>query len=665
MHIIFFIMNEFPVLFSPVRIGSLELRNRVIMPPHSSAIGNLWGTDRDAEQAIAYLQSRAEAGVSWTTIQGRLGNLLIPGFEPSGVSAEVLGHFRLPVYLERVSSYVQAMHAAGAFAAQQLTMIGGFPHGPSARYSSPVSNLAPHVLDAEEIARFVAEYAFSAARACEAGIDVIELHANHDDLQEWFLSPLTNARTDGYGGSRAGRMRFLAETLTAIRQAVGGRVLGVRLNMLQEDPHGLDQDAALQIARTIEDSGLVDYLHLVAGSPWGNPSYIQPMWFPAGGWSKTAGEFRHELKLPVIHTGRINSPQLAEQILSSGAADVVGMARAHIADRDLLPKARAGQSRDIRPCVGGNECISRRYVDGLPFGCAVNPHTSREAEDPWSERRMAGSLTVVGGGPAGMELAALCAEAGAAVTLHERSDSLGGQLRLAMLAPDQEQVAAYVGWQSRRLRSLGVRVELGSTVASADLLTLPESEVIAIATGARSRKPDVAGVDLPMVGDARNVLRGTFQPGHRVLVVAEDDHLPPLLVADHLAARGHSVTMVYSTPAAAVLLGRYISGSILGRLDAAGVTFRYLEKLDSVSRQDAVLRHIYSGRKRTCTDYDSVVLACGGVAESGLYEQVRPERSRVHILGDAYAPRRLVFATRQAYALADLLTSGAGHESHG
>jgi len=652
--------NEFPALFSPIRIGSLALRNRVIMPPHSSAIGNLWGTDREAEQAIAYLQSRADAGVSWTTIQGRLGNLLIPGFEPSGVSAEILGHFRLPVYIERVSSYVRAMHSAGAFAAQQLTMIGGFPHGPSARYSSPVSNLAPHVLDADEIARFVGEYAFSAERACEAGIDVIELHANHDDLQEWFLSPLTNARTDGYGGSHEGRTRFLLETLTAIRQAAGARVLGVRLNMAEEDPNGLDQAAALQIARTIEDSGLVDYLHLVAGSPWGNPSYIQPMWFPAGGWSKIAAGFRHELKLPVIHTGRINSPQLAEQILSSGAADVVGMARAHIADGNLLPKARAGQSQDIRPCVGGNECISRRYVDGLPFGCAVNPHTSREVEGPWSERRMTGSLTVVGGGPAGMELAALCAEAGATVTLHERSDSLGGQLRLAMLAPDQEQLAAYVEWQGRRLRSLGVRVELGTTIASTDLLTLPGSEVIAIATGARSRKPEVTGVDLPMVGDVRDVLRGTFQPGHRVLIVAEDDHLPPLLVADHLAVRGHHVTMVYSTPSAAVLLGRYISGSILGRLDAAGVTFRYLEKLDSISEQGPVLRHIYSGRKRICTDHDSVVLACGGVADSGLYQQVRSELSRVHILGDAYAPRRLVFATRQAYALAGLLTAGPG-----
>jgi NADPH-dependent 2,4-dienoyl-CoA reductase/sulfur reductase-like enzyme len=270
---------------------------------------------------------------------------------------------------------------------------------------------------------------------------------------------------------------------------------------------------------------------------------------------------------------------------------------------------------------------------------------------------MTDSLTVVGGGPAGMELAALCAEAGATVTLHERSDSLGGQLRLAMLAPDQERLATYVEWQARRLRSLGVRVQLGSEVDRTDLLTLPDSEVIAIATGARGRKPDVTGVDLPMVGDARDVLRGTFQPGHRVLIVAEDDHLPPLLVADHLAVRGHHVTMVYSTPAAAVLLGRYISGSILGRLDAAGVTFRYLEKLDSISAHGAVLRHIYSGRKRTCTDYDSVVLACGGVAESGLYQQVRSERSRVHILGDAYAPRRLVFATRQACALADLLTT--------
>lgn len=648
--------ESFQHLFTPFTIGPLTLRNRVILPPHSSAIGNLWGSDADAEQAIAYLRSRAEAGVSWTTMPGRVGNILLPGFEPSGISAETKGHFRLPQYHERIGAYVDAIHAAGAYAAQQLTMIGGFPHGPSARYSSPISNLAPHVLTRGEISQFVHEYAFSAHRAHEAGIDVIELHANHDDLHEWFLSPLTNVRDDQYGGDLQGRSRFLLEALSAIRAAIGDAVLGVRMNMLQEDPGGLDESAALEIAKIIEGSGLVDYLHLVAGSPWGNPSYIQPMWFPAAGWSELATRFKRRLTLPVVHTGRINSPVLAEQLLASGAADVVGMARAQIADGDLLEKARAGRVADIRPCIGGNDCINRRYVDGLPFGCAVNPHTSRELDGRWDARRMAAPLTVVGGGPAGMELAALCAEAGSKVTLLERSSSLGGQLRMALGAPSQDQTAAYLDWQERRLDRLGVTVRLDTEATSADLLGLPEQTVVAIATGARSRIPAIPGVDLPVTIDSWDVMRGTIEVGHRVLIVAEDDHLPPLLLADRLASRGHAVTMAYSTPHAAVLLGRYIVGSILGRLDQAGVEFLYLVKLAEVTPTGAVLRHVYSGRRQTQDGFDSVVLSCGGVSDSSLYDQVRSARSHVHLLGDAYAPRRLVFATRQAYALATQLT---------
>ncbi|MFW0784324.1 FAD-dependent oxidoreductase [Gordonia sp. CPCC 206044] len=651
--------SNFPNLFSPMAIGTVELRNRVILPPHSSAIGNMWGSDSDAERAIAYLRSRAEAGVSWTTLPGRLANVLIPGFEPSGISAETRGYFRLPNYHERVSAYVDAVHSAGALAAQQLTMIGGFPHGPSARHSSPVSNLAPHVLDRDEIAWLVDEYGFSAAQAVDAGIDVVELHANHDDLQEWFLSPSTNVRDDLYGGNLEGRMRFTLRTLGAVRAAIGDRVLGMRMNMLQEAPGGIDQETALEIARAIEASGLVDYLHLVAGSPWGNPSYIQPMWFPAGGWSEIAAEFRTELTLPIVHTGRINSPELAEQILAAGAADVIGMARAHVADAELLPKARVGRAEDIRPCVGGNECISRRYVDGLPFGCAVNPHTSREIEIPWNVRRMDRRLMVVGGGPAGMELAALCAEAGAEVTLYERSEVLGGQLRLAMVAPDQEPMGAYLDWQSRRLDALGVDVRLGSEVMAGDVLALPEDTVVAIATGATSRLPDVAGTDLPGVLESRDVMSGAPVPGHDVLIVAEDDHLPPLLLADHLVTQGHKVTVAYSTPSAAVLLGRYIIGSILGRLDGEGVSFRYLEKLVSISDAGATFRHVYSGRERTYSEHKSIVLSCGGASDSALFDEVHAQRPDVHILGDAYAPRRLVFATRQAYSLAEKLTEAS------
>jgi len=648
--------EHFPRLFSPFDIGPITLRNRVILPPHSSAIGNLYGTDREATKAIAYLRARAESGVSWTTLPGRLGNILIPGFEPSGVSAEVVGYFRLPNYLERVSAYVEAMHAAGAWAAQQLTMIGGFPHGPSHHHSSPISNIQPHALSTSEIERFVEEYAFSAARAVEAGIDVIELHANHDDLQEWFLSPLTNDRSDRYGGDLVGRMRFTMEILKAVREATSGRVLGIRMNMSQETPGGISVDLAIAAVQAIEGAGLVDYVHLVTGSPWGNPSYIQPMWFPAGGGAETCVEFAKAISLPIVHTGRINSPQIVERLLEDGVADVFGMARAHIADPSLLQKARQGRVADIRPCVGGNDCINRRYVDGLPFGCAVNPHSGREYESSLGIWRTDSALTVVGGGPAGMELAALCAEAGARVRLVERSLNLGGQLSLATRAPSQEPMTKYLAWQTRRLESLEVSLELGRDFGVDDVEELDDSEILAVATGARERLPNVPGIDGECVLSGWQVMEGRAIPGADVLIVVEDDHLAPLLLADFLVQRGHRVTVSYSTPTAAVLLGRYIVGSILGRLDAAGVRFRYMEKLMGVDGDAAIFRHIYSGRLITYSDFDSIALSCGATSDDSLFRAASKRRGNVHVLGDAYAPRRLVFATRQALALAELLT---------
>jgi 2,4-dienoyl-CoA reductase-like NADH-dependent reductase (Old Yellow Enzyme family)/thioredoxin reductase len=647
----------FPTLFSPTQVGTMRLRNRVMMPPHNSAIGNLWSPDdRDAARTIAYLESRAKAGVAWIGgVTGRIQNQFIPGFEPSGVSAETKGYFRLPYFVDRVQWVTDTLHAAGAVVTCQMTMIGGFPHAPSPRLSAPVGNVLPHALTTREIAWFVEEYGFSAQQAKRAGLDGIELHANHDDLLQWFLSPLTNQRQDAYGGSLENRARFVVDVLAAIRDAVGDSMaVGVRLNLQEEVPGGYDAAAGREIAAYLESTGLIDFIHAVVGTPWGNPSYIQPHFYDAAQWAGLSGELKRAVSLPVVHTGLVNSPEVAEQILAARNADVVGMARAHVADGELLVKAAQGRTSDIRPCVGGNECISRRYVDGLPFGCAVNPHTSHEVEGPWQQAASPRHLLVVGGGPAGMELAALAAESGHQVELWEAGDALGGQLRIASAAPRHERFGQYLEWQRRRLASLGVRVRLDH-VATAEHVLAYGADTVAVATGASARRPDIAGVDDDDVLEIRDVLNGTAVPGRRVVVVAQDDHMPPLAVADHLSSRGHEVTVVYGTNGPAQLLGRYIIGGILGRLSTQQVTFRCMEEVIAIGSGTITTRNVYSGVQDRLEGIDSVVLACGGVSENGLFEELRELRGDVHLLGDAFAPRRLVFATRQAYALAKVL----------
>lgn len=228
-------------------------------------------------------------------------------------------------------------------------------------------------------------------------------------------------------------------------------VIGIRLNLREEVPGGYDIHGAVEIAQYLESTGLVDYFHGVVGSPWGNPSYIQPHFYEAGQWSDLAGQLKRAVSLPVVHTGRINHPDVAERILAAGDADVVGMARAHIAEPSIVEKVRTGRVDEIRPCVGGNECISRRYVEGLPFGCAVNPVTSNEVDGPWPTVTDPRRVLVVGGGPAGMEFAALAREKGHDVELWEASDVLGGQLRTAINAPTYDMFEKYLDWQQRRL----------------------------------------------------------------------------------------------------------------------------------------------------------------------------------------------------------------------
>ena len=650
-------LAAYPHLFEPITVGTMRLRNRVMLPPHASAIGNIYGTDEDAERNIAYFEERVrDEGVAWVaSLSTHLRNTVIPGFDPTGVGAATTGFFRLPFFVERVQAFSDALHGHGATVSVQMVHQGGMPHGASAVMSAPVINLMPHVMDQDDIDAFVREYAASARLSLEGRADGVEVHLNHDDIHEWFLSPFTNQRTDRYGGSLENRTRFAVETLQAIRDEVGSALtVGVRLNIREEVPGGYDVAGGVEIAQYLESTGLIDYVHGVVGSPWGNPSYIQPTYFDPAQWSALAGELTAALSIPVVHTGRINGPDVAERVLAAGHADIVGMARAHIAEGRILQKAREGRVTEIRPCVGGNECISRRYVEGLGFACAVNPRTSHEVEGPWPAVSGPRSLLVVGGGPAGMELAALTRESGFDVTLWEAADGLGGQLRYAAMAPRHEMYAAYLDWQARRLRDLGVDVKLGHR-ATADEVASLCADVVAVATGATPRVPQIPGADGPSVVDVREVLAGRASVGARVLVVAQDDHVAPLSVADLLSGQGHEVVLTYATAGPAPLLGRYIVGGILGRLDAQGVRMRFMEEVVAIRGSSVVVRNVYSLREETVGGFDSVVLACGSVSDSALYDELKPRLGSVHVLGDAYAPRRLVFATKQAYALAELL----------
>ena len=657
--------ERFPLLFRPLDVGRLRLANRLMAPPHASAINDPFGSDEQADSHFGYWKPRVEAGLGWVDgITGYIANRVPPGFDPTGLGAVTEGVFRRPVFHERAVRYAELLHANGAFATVQLLLQGGTPLGPSSRTSSYLSHQLPHVVDRDDLAWLVDELAFSARQVEAAGIDGVELHANNDDLLQWFLSPRTNVRTDGYGGSVANRTRILLEIIDGIRSAVGPRfAVGVRLVVDEMIEGGYTNDDAIEIARLLDDHG-IDFLHGVVGNPWGTPTYITPPPYPPGAFAALVGRVKAEVSVPVVYTGRVTSPAVAEGILAEGQADVIGVARALISDPEFVRKAREGRQDEIRPCIGCNECIGRVLVERIPFSCSVNPHAGREAwQLPVSNGRGAGRgrLLVVGGGPAGMELAASAAEQGFSVTLWERDGELGGQLRVASRAPGLEDFARYVAHQAGRLTRLGVEVELGHEATAADVTRLGP-DVVGVATGARPRRPGATGIDQPHVHDLRSVLLGeTKVVGEQVVVVAEDDHVAPLAVAEALGLAGHQVHVVYPTNGPATSLGRHTLGPALARLSALDVTWTFMERVVAIDDHDVHTRNVYSGLPGSTVRADAVVLACGSEAEAGLADALRADLAgggpAIHVLGDAYAPRRISFATRQATALVAHLVS--------
>lgn len=645
-------------VFTPVRVGRMNLKNRISNPSHSGGRGALTGDEAMYRQFLAYYVGRAKGGASWVGGPPTfVGNPLIPGFEPTGVGATNFSSFRQEQFVEREAEFMRQLHAEGAYGSVQFVLMGSMPHGASAVSGSFVSHQIAHEMEVDEIAQLVAEYRYSAEQCRRAGVDALEVHANHDDVVEYFLSPLTNRRTDAYGGSTEKRLRFLREILTAMREGGGSDItIGVRLNMDQVMDGGYHVDEAKRLVSLLTGYGLIDYFSFDVGTPWGVPSYIQPVHFKPGQWAPLSGILKQETNLPAVYVGRVTTAQLADEILAAGHADVVGMNRAMIADPDLVLKARDGRFDEIRPCVGVNDCIHRNIVDGIGFGCALNTSAGHESAGPLPPAQQRKRILVVGGGPGGMEFAALAAERGHAVTLWEQRDRLGGAMALAARAPMQESFQHFIDFQQRRLERAQVALELGREATPGDVDAFAP-DVVVVATGAAPQPLEIPGGTLPHVFSAHEVMSGAAHVGprtlgKRVLLVAHHDHMLPLTVADYLAGHGHEVHVVYQSAQIAPNVGRYTIGGPLYRLNEQGVRFSFMLRLTAIGEREVTMADVYTQKLHTLGDFDSVVIAASGAPRNALYRALKATGRTVHILGDAYAPRRITFATRAAHALA-------------
>jgi 2,4-dienoyl-CoA reductase (NADPH2) len=507
----------------------------------------------------------------------------------------------------------------------------------------------PHALEDDEIIDLISGFALSSANLKTAGYDGVELHAAHGYLFAQFLSPATNTRTDAWGGTPEKRLRLLVETIERIRETCGPAfIIGVRLSADEETADGLGVRDSVAIAQALARQAETDYLNITVGM---RGSYVKDITAPEAPAARAAAIIRRESALPIILGQKIQTPELAERLLADDVADLIGMARAFIADPQFAVKAQAGQSARIRPCVGLNQDC-RSFTPHLH--CAINPETGRELREDFGPLQRVDRprrVAVIGGGPGGMEAARIAALRGHAVTLFEASDALGGQFLLAASLPHRSGLLRIIDHLIGELRHATARIELGTPIVGIkELDGLFDAAVIA--TGATPVPLSPLSGSVPLMSWA-DVIRDGAPPvtgqGHAVFV---DDGLGFWFsygVAEMLALAGWRVTFLTSSAAIGANLPSESVSPLLARLGAAGTTFRVLCGAEATGEGGVQAVNLTSGQEEWI-ECDLAVFQTGRKVNAGPTAQ--SVAIPVHRIGDCVTPRRITQALFEAQRLA-------------
>lgn len=642
--------HPFPRLFEPLDIRGMRLKNRLVMAPMDTNYAAVGGQVND--RLIDYYAARARGGVGMITVEA---TAVIPegrGWEHNlGIWDD-----RMVPGLRRLAAAIQA---GGARAAIEIfhagrraigAIIGAQPVAPSplrARNSE-----VPRELSMEEIGQLVGAFASAARRAREAGFDAISLHMAHGYLINQFLSPLSNRRSDAYGRDLRGRTRFASEVIGAVREAVGSQMpIICRLTVDEYTPVGLDLAESRRIAPILVESG-ADAIDVSAGGPEAPHMTTQPMVVPRGCLVHLAQGIKEVVGVPVAVVGRINTPELAEEILSKGQADLVVMGRALIADPDLPRKALEGKPEDICPCIACNQGCSDRLTGGLDVSCLVNPLVGREG---MIEIRLAAAprkVIVAGGGPAGMSAARTAALRGHRVALYEKGPELGGQALLAAAPPHKDEIANFTRYLIRQMDVLGVEVHLRAGVTP-EIVKRERPDVLILATGAVPLDPPIPGEGKAGAIFAWEVLRGGIQVGRRVVVIGGGE--VGCETAEYLLERGREVTVVEMLPELAGDMGARSRELLVQRLIRLGVDFVTRAKVLEIGRPVITLER--GGLTQTLSGIDTVVLATGsranregpGAGQASEFSALVPGIGVIEI-GDCVRPRRLLDAVHEGFS---------------
>ena len=655
-------MNPFPLLFTPGRIGPMEVPNRIVFMAHGAGFierllapggPGFWGGIY-----ARYLAERARGGAglvitepvfvhesSSYSLESR-----VPGFDP-----RVVRSYRKvtdAVHHGGAKIFVQMQHASG----QNIGVDSGLlfdkapplapSAGPSVGYRANYTTAKE--LERHEIDGIVDAYGISAQHAHDGGFDGVELHLAHGySLLHTFLSPFYNHRTDEYGGSQDNRMRMVLRVLERVREVAGDSMaVGVRLVAEDFVDGGLTRDDVKDIARRLDAGNWVDFID-VSVHGYAGPTVIPTLYDPLNAFLPYAASIKRvSTRTPVFVTGRIIHPTTAESILADGDADFIGMTRQLLADPETPLKAKAGKVDDIRHCVGVLQC---RSASG-PLQCVHNPAVGKEREwgiDTIRRARSRKRVVVVGGGPAGMEAARVARLRGHDVHLFEREPKLGGQINVASQIPGRAEIGELARWPQVQLDKLGVVVTLGVDVDSS-MIGEARADAVIIATGSTplrngfqgyTRKP-IPGHELDTVVTGDDVLMGRAGTGSNVVIYDTEAFVRGAGVAEHLATRGKAVRLIVPDFHPGALLWRDMLVGLLPRLANLGIETIPSTSLVRILTDSIVVRDRITGLEREMGGVDTVVLVTGNRSVDHLYFELRDRVDELYRVGDCVAPGR-------------------------
>jgi 2,4-dienoyl-CoA reductase-like NADH-dependent reductase (Old Yellow Enzyme family)/thioredoxin reductase len=636
--------SSLAALFTPGSIGSVSIRNRIVMPPMATNYAT-W-TGAVTERLIAYHVERARGGVGLITLEFSYvhptGKLTPNGL---GIHEDGLipGLRRLTRAVQAEGARVSMQIAHGGRRCRSL-VTGSQPLAPSP--FPHVGGEVPRELSLAEIERVIAWFGQAARRVRAAGFDAITLHLANGYLLQSFISPYANRRTDQYGGGLEGRMRLPLEVLAAVRREAGPAFpIICRLCVDEFVEGGLTPAEGQRAAQLLEAAG-ADAIDTAAGLP--ETLYVigPPMAMPRGFLAGHAKAVKAAVRIPVFAVGRINTPALAARLLEDGSADFISMGRALLADPHLPAKAQAGRTDDIAPCIACNEGCNQRFYHQLDVSCVVNPRVGREPLFPAVPAPRPRTVLVVGGGPAGMMAALTAAERGHRVTLCEREAQLGGQLRMGDVPPHKEEIRTLREYLIAQVAKAGIDTRL-RTPATPALIAASGAEVVIVATGAKPVQLALPVVDSRLVS-AWDVFTGTASTGAKVVVIGGGEVGCEL--AEYLAGQGKEVVILELLPELAATMEPRGRTLLVQRLRQLAVAV--LLQSRAVEVRGSTVTYEQGGLRHRIEGVETVVTAVGSTANSGLREALGATATTMQCIGDCVTPRRILEAMREGFEVA-------------